>query len=980
MRGFLKFFEARIPRKYWRKFFRKHIWIGILGAALLFGTIKGTLWAHQKWTERQSRNLVDKAKAAWEKGRLEEGMMGLETAMRLDDSNNDAIRLKAKFLKSLGREIDSLAAWQKLADRGGLQNRDVPEYATIAIEQKEWNIAERLVDALAAGGPSAYSHILKAEIHAAKGDFEAAKKSFKSAVDYDNGISSRAALAGFLLKNQKDADQDETFKLLKGLSEESGPVGSWALALGISRGFVPRESLREWTEKLQSHPFATTQMWLRCEDVKIKTNLETKPLSAIRVYARFSNSNSIDRTTALRWLLSTGEAGLGSRLFSLDEALENKNAFPFWIESLANSGRRTLALNALEDPRNPLREIDTNIIKAIILRQMRRVAESQEIFRDALKKTNNEQDRLKLLALVFMASEQQVFEQGIKPMLKDPKQAQQVFKHLLPVVRNSKNISHTRRFHEIALESGGLPGQTHLKSEISYSDLILGRNFDANDLRGLAIKNPDDMVIKMPWILYLLKHGETAKAKAEIAESRKIFQEDELMKARFEMLCRLANEPSDREFKFHLLSEQEVALMQRALIASSFVENNADENNDEQEKAAQMLRSAHFHIQSGLNGKNILEISNTLIALSQRRDKIGAEALELGLSSGVVPVAQMENWIQAAMQHPDGGFSLKRLAAEACITREPKLKAETVRQAVAKLSNQKLEERAVGAAWALSLGESQTAGLILARNEAVTEPQLFSLWLEIQAQNRDWESILAEVSQDNANLPDYFRLLLKGRAFCALGKNKEGLDAYNSAIYASKNNEKEYLETIAYIASYGDIEAITPALHEKLRAQGADAKETLKKMAQIVATSRDGIRLWKLYKRAAAMPHLGNDPEIENLLDYWSIMTGLPTDGERIAKRSQENPGNFHMRLTNAIFLMENGKGPAALQELENCEPDVDVLKLDPNKRAITAVALVNGGRFAEGLQLALSVPPSELSRQEAAFMARHINACLINN
>ena len=124
--------------------------------------------------------------------------MAYETALRLNPKNAEALRGIAVLQYSIGQKGNALLNFQRLADTGAMTPRDAQVFALLAAMHGEWELANRIVDALSGGTSAALSHLVSADISSMRGKMDSAESSLRRAVEIDDSDRCRAALAGFL--------------------------------------------------------------------------------------------------------------------------------------------------------------------------------------------------------------------------------------------------------------------------------------------------------------------------------------------------------------------------------------------------------------------------------------------------------------------------------------------------------------------------------------------------------------------------------------------------------------------------------------------------------------------------------------------------------------------------------------------------------------------------------------------------------------
>ena len=89
---------------------------------------------------------------------------------------------------------------------------------------------------------------------------------------------------------------------------------------------------------------------------------------------------------------------------------------------------------------------------------------------------------------------------------------------------------------------------------------------------------------------------------------------------------------------------------------------------------------ARFLVQRRLNAETALEVLAILRSLSSKNDALGAEAMGMILSAGLVPEAEAEVLVKTIRQHPATNPRLLLLADTTEVALKPDQKGELVRR------------------------------------------------------------------------------------------------------------------------------------------------------------------------------------------------------------------------------------------------------------------------------------------------------------
>ena len=390
------------------------------------------------------------------------------------------------------------------------------------------------------------------------------------------------------------------------------------------------------------------------------------------------------------------------------------------------------------------------------------------------------------------------------------------------------------------------------------------------------------------------------------------------------------------------------------------------------ESGRSKLALARFLIQRRLNAETAPEVLALLRGLSSKNDAMGAEAMGMMLTAGLVPQSEAEGLMKAIRQHPAKNPRLLLLADTTEVALKPDLKSEVVRRTAERLKEAPMEQRVEAMVWAMRIAEPATASALITPEEAAKDKRIFSLWLDSLGQQNRWSEITEQLSKEGTPLPPHLRGLYAGRALVAAGRGNEGRAEYAKALQTAYPKREDFIQAVAYLGTAGEQDLFEQGLRKALE-KPDDAQTLMRAVVPAVAMRRDALQTLKVYEIAASTPALKNDETLQNDIDYLSLILARPVDARAISRRSEANPRDFAFRITHALSLLKAGDGRKALEVLEKCEPDVHVATLPPHQKAIVAAAMASAGKQQEALQVAYQIAPMALSGQEAAFLVERL-------
>lgn len=216
---------------------------------------------------------------------------------------------------------------------------------------------------------------------------------------------------------------------------------------------------------------------------------------------------------------------------------------------------------------------------------------------------------------------------------------------------------------------------------------------------------------------------------------------------------------------------------------------------DETGEAGMVL--ARFLTSRRLNAETAPEVLEILRRISEKKSSMGAEALALGISSGVVPPTEVEGWISSLRNHPEVNERGRLLADVAEIRLRPDTKSQVLERVAKRLQGQPLGERIQGMALAMQVAEPEVALSLITPNEAASDVRIFQSWLDALAMQNRWPEILAALSREGQPLPETRKALYTGRALVAQGKTVEGQRAYGQALEGAARNRGDFIMAVA---------------------------------------------------------------------------------------------------------------------------------------------------------------------------------------
>ena len=490
---------------------------GLILAVLAVGAGAG-MWALGKLERRQSHKLVATAVDYLKKGKPEEASMGVETALRLNPQNAEALRMLARLRGAQGAGAESLDAMRRLAESGQLSLADLTTYAVSAARGGDWALAERLADAAARGGNPVLRHLLRAELLTSKNDFPGAEAELRLAAEADKTGNTQASLAKFLITHRLNAETaPEVLELLRGLSARPDELGAEALATAISRGLVPPNEIAGWIASLRTHPKKTSPQLLMADSAEILLNPPAKSEVAKKNAERLAGSPLPDRAAGMQWLFLVGEPSLAASMITRDEALQSQEILSLWLDTQAVQNRWDVILETLDQPNLPLASHNQTLFRGRALIELGRTEEGEKNYQSAYDETFTDLEKfLQTLTYLAAAGQTALFEQGLRATLANPENADKSLRAVVPAIARQRDATKLRRVYELALAEPSMAENLTARNDYDYLTLLLGEPVDAHKIALRSQANPRDFSFRLTNALALLRSGQGKQAITEL--------------------------------------------------------------------------------------------------------------------------------------------------------------------------------------------------------------------------------------------------------------------------------------------------------------------------------------------------------------------------------------------------------------------------------------------------------------------------------
>ncbi len=484
----------------------------------------GIAWLAPKVKARQSQEFLRVAESYLKTGKTREAVISLNSSLRMMPDNPSALRLLAKIQTAQGEPV-ALETWKKLMATGKGQFEDLGIYAEVAVKQQDWALAERLADATAVTGNKAMPHLIRARLLSLKGNPSLIETELRQAVDKDETLVSKRALAELLLSQRlNEKKSKEAFEILREISKSQDASGAEALATALFKGVVPAEEISEWIAAIRAHPLSSQRCLCMADYTESVLGLVSRESVAARLHARVEKAPLRDRSEGMEWLVSMGKPELAATLLTPSEAQMSESSYYTWLDANSLIGNWAVVLESLDAPANPIKEdYLIQLYKAGAYVTAGRQEDADPLFVSVFEQTQEDKQKfLKCLAFLNVSRRDDLFEKGLKKVLSDSSNAADSFQALLPSTYLRRDSAATLRYYELASATAPqLAAEIALTNDLFYLKILMGQQEVAEKVAALSQANPMDQSLRITHAFAVLKSGNSAEALKVLQGSEK---------------------------------------------------------------------------------------------------------------------------------------------------------------------------------------------------------------------------------------------------------------------------------------------------------------------------------------------------------------------------------------------------------------------------------------------------------------------------
>ena len=536
----------------------------------------GIVWLTPKLKARQSQEFLKVAEGYLNTGKTREAVISLNSSLRLMPDNPSALRLLARIQTAQGDPV-ALDNWNKLLATGKVKLEDLIMFAQVAANQQDWALADRLADATALSGNKGLPHLIRARLLRLKGDPSLIEAELRQAIEKDETLLSKRALAELLLSQRLNETQSrEVFEILREISKSQDAIGAEALASALFKGIVPPDEIPGWIAAIRAHPYSSQRLLCMADYTQSLCGLASHDEVVTKLRARIEKAPLKERAEGMEWLLNMGEPEMAANLLSPSEAQLSESSYFIWLDANSLIGNLPMVLKSLDDPANPIKEdYLIQLYKAGAYVTAGRQEEAEPLFFSAFEQSQADKTKfLRCLAFLNISRRDDLFEKGLEKVLSDSSDAADCFKALLPSTYLRRDSAATLRYFELAAKfSPKLTSDTAHQNDLFYLKILMGQQQATEKLAALSQANPMDRSLRITHAFAVFKGGDHAGALKILKDSEKQISAITLLpheKAVVAAILTANNRTKEAELIARMIQPNQLSVQEIQLVQNSF--------------------------------------------------------------------------------------------------------------------------------------------------------------------------------------------------------------------------------------------------------------------------------------------------------------------------------------------------------------------------------------------------------------------------
>ena len=346
----------------------------------------------------------------------------------------------------------------------------------------------------------------------------------------------------------------------------------------------------------------------------------------------------------------------------------------------------------------------------------------------------------------------------------------------------------------------------------------------------------------------------------------------------------------------------------------------------------------------------------------------GLEALQKGLSSGILDESEVQDWLDAYRSHPASNPASALFVDEIELRLFPDSRQRVFEGIVARGQSLIPASRVPLARWLLQNNQPSAVDALLPLADAFQDALAFQCWIEASIALKNWDQANEALRSASNPLLPYQTQALQATIAGMRGDSASSAKLWKEVVANNRSRSATMLELLISLIRAGEWKIFYLELPVLLNDPNWAIK-TVETLIPVVRQHRDSTLMLEFYRRTLRTRFLVNEDLPMDRAAYTRLVLGESVTLEELESRAKKHPENPAFRITYALGLLKSGMKVKALFQLKDMDPPLAVAGLLPYQKGVYAAVMAANGRMEDARILIKTIPAGSLTLQEEALL-----------
>ncbi|MEY4300548.1 MAG: hypothetical protein RIR25_1784 [Verrucomicrobiota bacterium] len=498
--------EVRQMRR--RRIIRRLVVVGFPSALVLAILTALAIPRIKDWRARQ---FIAQAETLLGEGKLQEAFKNASSAMQMRPGLPETKRTYAAVLFAAG-EAQGLGVLQQLIDSGQATAEDRLRLAEECLRFGDFTMAEReAFQMLQQGQKTPDALYVLARVRLSQKRMPDAEQALRECLEAGGGASPAILLARLQMASNTPETMDAALSLLRPIACQPDQAGLDALLTLIASPALKTKEGPGWIEALRHHPLASGEQKLAAASAEIQIKPESYAKILKRTLDEYGGGPVEQRAQLARWLNQNREYDATLGVISAREASHRSDLFLIRLDALAGKRSWNEISELLRGEQLPLQNAVVLLYRGRAAREAEHPEEAATFYRRAVIESAPTPDVMwYVISYLQRIGEDQVLEDELRRLTKNPATARQAYQALVPIVQKRQDAEELYQLYDNMLKV--LPGDAAVQNDHRYFAALTNRRADVSGARELSANAPRMLSYRVTLSLAHLKNGQNEAA------------------------------------------------------------------------------------------------------------------------------------------------------------------------------------------------------------------------------------------------------------------------------------------------------------------------------------------------------------------------------------------------------------------------------------------------------------------------------------